>query len=397
MILMNVKKKIAILGTGIAGLTLAYAFSKHPSFHVHMYTAKEEEDMRNGRIPSSQVHFHSMLDTELLYDMEGYGDVNDIRQIELVLQGQPLFVGNLSGRAITVDQRIYLPALLEKVRKKGIPIIKKRLEAFDLLELAKEYDVLIDCSGKVGPIAPFKVYEELRNPLDTPKRVCSVGFFHGLSTEEVGRLRYHIAPGMGELFEVTNMTRQGLVRALLLESIPGGPLDQIKGEKGPIDFAERMMGILQQHFPQVYERVDPEQFRLVDEHAYNRLAIKPEVRIPYLMLNGTLVLGCGDSVTLNDPITGQGANAASYCAKTLFDVVTEHGDQPWDESLGEAYWDRTKDYVIRLTEWTNAMMGAPSAAFAAKLEQASQQQHVADEVVNLFADPRKAHRVFFNE
>ncbi|WP_309121174.1 hypothetical protein [Paenibacillus sp.] len=60
-----------------------------------------------------------------------------------------------------------------------------------------------------------------------------------------------------------------------------------------------------------YERVDPNEFGLVDPNDCMRVAIKPEARIPYATANGTLALGCGDSVLLTHPITGQSANAAS--------------------------------------------------------------------------------------
>jgi flavin-dependent dehydrogenase len=64
----------------------------------------------------------------------------------------------------------------------------------------------------------------------------------------------------------------------------------------------------------------------IDDLAYVRIAIKPEMYIPYTMVDNTLVLGCGDSVVLNDPITGQGANTASYCAEQLYATLMEYID-----------------------------------------------------------------------
>src|SRR5690606_38211009 len=111
---------------------------------------------------------------------------------------------------------------------------------------------------------------------------------------------------------------------------------------------------------------------------------KPTVRIPYTMIGGKLVLGCGDSVVLNDPITGQGANCASYCADVLYDTIAEHYGQEWDITLGERYWQRVKTYVTCMSEWTNAMMGPPSPSFSALMGQAAQDQRTADALVDLF-------------
>ncbi|KRE49595.1 hypothetical protein ASG81_04270 [Paenibacillus sp. Soil522] len=118
-----------------------------------------------------------------------------------------------------------------------------------------------------------------------------------------------------------------------------------------------MESILQENFPEIYGRVDLDRFSLVDEAAYLQAAITPVIHRPYLMLNGTLVLGCGDSVFLADPVTGQGCNTASYCAEQLFETLMAHKESPWDEKVGIEYWSRTRPYLMAVTEWTNAMTG----------------------------------------
>jgi hypothetical protein len=52
--------------------------------------------------------------------------------------------------------------------------------------------------------------------------------------------------------------------------------------------------------------------------------------------------------------------------------------------------------VIQVSEWTNAMMGPLSQSFIQMLMQASGNQSVADEFVNMFHNPLKAHEVFFS-
>jgi flavin-dependent dehydrogenase len=99
--------------------------------------------------------------------------------------------------------------------------------------------------------------------------------------------------------------------------VPEGPLDVFKGVKSAEEFEERMKSLLLANSSEIYRRVDLDHFSLVDEAAYLLTPITPVVQRPYQILNDTLVLGCGDSVILADPITGQGCNTASYCAEQL--------------------------------------------------------------------------------
>jgi flavin-dependent dehydrogenase len=389
------KRKIAIIGLGIGGLTLAYALKKSELFDVKAFVAKDAEDIRNGRIPSSQVHFQKMLETEVNYDIPDYGAVNEVKRLELLVAGQKMFEGNLNTRAVTIDQRIYLSTLMDGLKNKGLDILKARISSGDLPKMAEEFDLIIDCTGKIGPVSTFPVCKELMNTPQTPLRICSVGFFHGLVPTEENKFSYNIVPGLGELFDISTMTRHGLVQALLLETVPGADMDLIKGDKGPEHFAESMRNVLENYFPHIFERLNVNEFRLVDSTAYNRVAIKPEVRIPYTTLNRTLILGCGDSVVLNDPITGQGANAASYCADMLYKTIMENADAKWDSHVGEQYWNRIQEYVTKVSEWTNAMMGPLSNSFSDMMGRATQNQDTADELVNMFTDPVKAHTVFF--
>ncbi|KRF13574.1 styrene monooxygenase/indole monooxygenase family protein [Paenibacillus sp. Soil787] len=387
--------KVAIIGSGIGGLTLAYALAKDSRFQTTMFTYKDAEEIRNGRIPSTQVHFDRLLNTEARFDIPDYGDVYEIKKLEFLVNGQKMFKGNVKNRAVSVDQRIYLSVLLDGLGNKGVDIRKSRISKEYLSDLTDEFDIIVDCTGKIGPIAPFPVCGEIMNTPHTPLRVCSAGFFHGLASDEGNKMSYNIVPGQGELFELSTTTKHGLVRTLFLEAIPGSELDRMKGDKGAEDFAIGLRDILETYFPHIFDRVNRKDFRLVDPMAYIRIAIKPEVRIPYTTVNGTLILGCGDSVVLNDPITGQGANAASYCAEMLYNVLSENIHTKWDGSLGELYWERIKEYMIKMSEWTNAMMGPLSEPFTKFLGMASQNQEIADKFVNMFTNPIEAHEVFF--
>ncbi|WP_127529865.1 styrene monooxygenase/indole monooxygenase family protein [Paenibacillus kobensis] len=389
-------KKVAIIGAGIAGLTLAYALERSGRFDYKLILANDAEDIRNGRILSTQVHFKNLLQIEERHQIQDYGPVNEIKRMELYIDGHKMFQGNLHSRASSQDQRLYLSSLLNGLKARGADIQKTRLDSNDLGGLADEFDLIVDCTGKRGPLASFPPYEQLPNAPSTPLRRITAGMFHGIETEDWNRMGFNIVPGHGDLFVIPTVTRYGPTISLLLEAVPGGELDRIKGNPDPDVLSKEMLAILKEHFYHLYEKVKADDFRLVDPLSYLRIAIQPQVRIPYTTVNGTLVIGCGDSAVLNDPITGQGANAASYCANALYEVLSSSADQPWDAAVGERYWNATKEYVTKMSEWTNAMMGPPSQGFSELLGRASQSQECADQFVNLFANPISAHGAYFS-
>src|SRR5690606_9360707 len=116
------KKKIGIIGAGIAGSTLAYALHKDGRFDLTIIVSKDAEDIRNGRILSTQAHFEALLQTESRFGIPDYGAVNEVKKIELLINGQKLFKGNLKCRAVSQDQRVYLSALLDGLRDRGVEI-----------------------------------------------------------------------------------------------------------------------------------------------------------------------------------------------------------------------------------------------------------------------------------
>ena len=82
---------------------------------------------------------------------------------------------------------------------------------------------------------------------------------------------------------------------------------------------------------------------------------KPIAQLP----SGKAAFGMADTVVLNDPITGQGSNNASKCAKIYLDAILAHGDKPYDQAWMQATFDRYWDYAQYVTGWTNALLQPP--------------------------------------
>jgi hypothetical protein len=74
--------------------------------------------------------------------------------------------------------------------------------------------------------------------------------------------------------------------------------------------------------------------------------------------SGRLVLGIGDALVVNDPLTAPGANSAAWAADAYLSAIRAHGEAPYDRAFMEqtfnAVWDSTLRYV---TEWNNMLLG----------------------------------------
>ncbi|MGG3574207.1 styrene monooxygenase/indole monooxygenase family protein [Bacillus gobiensis] len=386
------KKRICIVGSGIAGLQLAYALKE--DFEVTVIHHRSPDEIRDGRIMSTQVHFGSTRAREKRYQMPKAKVENLLESIHITIGTQKLFIGSLKEAALSVDQRLYYTDCMNDLEKQGVVFHLRRVEKENMETLIEQYDLVIDCTGKSGPLLPFPIEKDL-SPFHLPERKCIVGYFTGIKPNLPLGVNVNVLPGQGEMFEIPAVTEQGSVTILFVTAVPETDLDAFKGIKDAQVFTEQMKEIMKHFFPDTYNRINEEQFAICDNKAFLQMAITPVIRRPYVTYHDKLVLGCGDSVFLNDPISGQGCNLSSYCAEQLADTLIEFKHSTWDSHLGERYWNRTKTFVKQVTEWTNAMTQPLPEHIVQMLMEGVQNQEIADGVAGWFADPSTAHQDFF--
>ena len=126
----------------------------------------------------------------------------------------------------------------------------------------------------------------------------------------------------------------------------------------PAEHLAKSKWILDTFLPWEAERA--KNVELTDANGILAGRFAPTVRKPIARLpSGKAVFGMADVVVLNDPITGQGSNNASKCAKIYLDSILAHGDKPFDQAWMQATFDRFWDYVQYVTGWTNALLQPP--------------------------------------
>lgn len=386
------KKRICIIGSGEAGLHLAFALKD--DFDITVMERKSPDQIKNGRIMSTQVHFGPTRMREKRFKMPKWEEQPLIETIHITIGNQKLFVGKLQEPALSVDQRLYYSHSIRNLIEKGVSFRFEKVDNESLEILLEKFDLVIDCTGKNGPLFPFPVEENL-TPFQTPQRKCIVGYFTGIKANNPLGVSVTVLPELGEMFEIPAITDQGPVTILFIMVIPNSDLDLFKGIKYAEDFSLKMKSTVQQFFPEIHNRIDKENFALIDENSFLQTAITPVIRKPYYLIKNKLVVGCGDSVFLNDPITGQGCNLSSYCAEQLYETLMEYKDSKWDIETGQSYWNRTKQFVKEVTEWTNAMTKPLPTHVVQLLLQGAQDQIKADEIAEWFANPTHAYEAFF--
>jgi flavin-dependent dehydrogenase len=105
--------------------------------------------------------------------------------------------------------------------------------------------------------------------------------------------------------------------------------------------------------------------------------------------SGRKVLGMGDVVVLNDPITGQGSNNAAKCADTYLRSILARGNGPFDAAWMQQTFDRYWfGYAQWVTQWTNMLLAPPPPHVLKLLASAGTLAPLASAFANGFDDPR---------
>ncbi len=387
-------RKVLVVGAGQSGLQLALGLQAK-DYDVTVMSARTPEEIRAGRVMSTQCMFHYALQHERdlglnlwepeAVDVEGIGV-----SVAAPDGGRALdWFAELDHPAQSVDQRVKMAGWLELFEDRGGKLVIHGVMTSELDALARLYDLVIISAGKGELVQLFDRVPE-RSPHTRPMRALSLVYAHGVTRRpehpDQAGVRFNIVPGVGELFMIPAYTLTGNCDILFFEGVPGGPLDCFGDHPGPEQHFARVLDLMRQFVPWEYDRCRDAE--LTDAKATLAGAYAPVVRRPVGTLpGGAIVLGMADVVVANDPITGQGSNSASHCAATYLDAIVAHGDQPFDAGWMEATFERYWEYVRHVTDWTNALLLPPPPHVLQILGVAQQNPTVAKRFVNGFADP----------
>ncbi|WP_371483132.1 styrene monooxygenase/indole monooxygenase family protein [Kitasatospora sp. NBC_00315] len=395
-------RRILIVGAGQAGLQLALGLQSN-GYDVTVMTNRTADEIRDGRVMSTQCMFDTALQTERDLGINFWEqEAPRIEGVGVSVTGPETarvidWVGRLNGYAQSVDQRVKMSGWLETFAERGGQVVVHGVAVSDLDYFARTYDLVLVAAGK-GELVSMFGRDASRSPYDAPQRALAVSYVHGLGPRpehDFRAVRCNLVPGVGELFVMPCLTTSGPGDILFWEGIPGGPLDVFGDVKDPGEHLRLTLELMRTFTPWEYDRTR-DGVELTDAGATLAGRYAPVVRNPIGELpSGGLVLGVADVVVANDPITGQGSNNAAKCASVYLDAILEHGDKPFDRDFMQSAFDRYWEGAQHVTKWTNAMLAPPPEHVLNLLGAAGQLPQVADRFANGFADAADFEHWFF--
>lgn len=386
-------KRITIVGGGQSGLQLAIGLLQK-GYDVKIIQDRTGEQIAAGRVLSSQCQFNAALDHERALGINFWEDscppVEGISFTVPTPEGSGKAVewaATLDAKGQSIDQRVKMPRWLEEFTRLGGDLIIATADIAMLEQEAKDADLVLVASGK-GEIGKLFERDAERSPFDAPQRALALTYVHGMTPREnFSAVNFNLIPGVGEYFVFPALTKSGPCEIMVFEGVPGGPMDCWKGATTPEAHLQTSLDILKAFVPWEHDRCRT--VELTDENGILAGRFPPTVRKPVATLpSGARVLGLGDAVCLNDPITGQGANNAAKAAAVYFDAILAQGDAPFDEAWMRATFERFWDYAQWVVRWTNMMLLPPPPFVLDIMGSAQVLPGLAQRIANGFDDPR---------
>ncbi len=401
---------ILIVGAGQAGLQLALGLLQD-GHEVTVVSNRTAQDIHDGKVMSSQCMFDTALQNERDLGINAWeSQCPPVEGISLAVPAPPGvetptgkvidWASKLDGYAQSVDQRVKIPGWMEELEQKGGKLVIHDVGVEDLEQYTQDHDLVIVAAGK-GEIVQLFERDASRSPYDQPMRALALTYVAGMTPRaDYSAVCFNLIPTVGEYFVFPALTTSGPCEIMVFEGVPGGPMDCWGDVTTPDEHLAKSKWILETFMPWEAERcADVE---LTDRNGILAGRFPPTVRKPVAELpSGRLVLGLGDAIMLNDPITGQGSNNASRMATTYRTAIEQHGDsygRGFMEQTFETFWMFYGRYV---TEWTNALLSPPPKHVLQLLTAGNESPQIAHRFANgfdnpqdffeWFMDPHKAH------
>ncbi|WP_221798896.1 styrene monooxygenase/indole monooxygenase family protein [Oceanobacter mangrovi] len=387
-------RRIAIVGAGQSGLQLGIGLLDQ-GYQVTIVTNRTADEIRNGRVMSSQCMFETALQTERDLGIDFWKEsCPPVEGISVNVMnperpGSSLFswAARLDGNGQSVDQRVKMPLWIETFVAKGGKLIIEDVGIEELERLASEYELVLLAAGKGDIVRCFERDAE-KSAFDKPQRALALTYVQGMEpSEDFSRVAFNLIPGVGEYFAFPALTTSGPCHIMVFEGIPGGPMDCWQDAKTPAEHLQMSLDIINKYAPSEAKRCA--NVTLTDDGGYLAGRFAPTIRHPVMTLpSGKEIFGMADALVVSDPITGQGSNNAAKCTALYMKAILGRGEQPFDRAWMQQTFDAYWDYAKHVVAWTNTMLTPPPAHILQLLATASKRPDIASRIVNGFDDPR---------
>jgi hypothetical protein len=394
--------RITIIGGGQSGLQLGIGLLQN-GYDVTVASDRTPEQIRDGRVTSSQCMFATALDNERALGIDFWDDAcPPVEGISLAVPHPEIpgakaidWGARLDRVAQSVDQRVKFPRWMEHFAASGGDLVFHGAGVDDMERYATDSDLVVVAAGK-GEITRLFERDAERSQFDQPMRALALTYVAGMTPRpEFSAVCFNIIPGVGEYFVFPALTTSGPCEIMVFEGVPGGPMDCWGDVTTPEEHLAKSKWILETFLP--WEAARCNDVELTDANGILSGRFAPTVRKPVgLLPSGHPVLGMADAVLLNDPITGQGSNNASKGAAVYLQSILERGEGPFDAVWMQETFERLWSYAEKVVGWTNAFLLPPPPHVLNVLGAAGQLPAVAHRFVNGFDNPPEFYDWFMD-
>jgi Styrene monooxygenase A putative substrate binding domain len=384
-------RKVAIIGGGQSGLQLALGLLQN-QYEVTLVSNRTPEQILCGRVTSSQFMFHDSLQNErdlLINFWEKQCPITE--GIAFTIPGPDktkalYWEAKLDHYGQSVDQRVKFAGWMKEFAKRGGNLVIQDAGPGDVDGYSKSHDLVLVAAGK-GEINRMFERDAEKSPYDRPMRALALTYVKNMVPRKAfAAVSFNLIPGVGEYFVFPALTTTGPCEIMVFEGVPGGPMDCWNDVKTPEEHLATSKWILETFMPLEGERC--RDIELTDNNGILAGRFPPIVRKPICkMPSGRLVLGMGDVVATNDPITGQGGNTASRAASIYLQRILEHGNKPFDAQWMLQTFDLFWDYAQWVAKWTNSLLVPPTPQISQLMGAASEIPALARKIANGFNYP----------
>lgn len=390
-------RNIAVIGAGPSGLLLAVGLLAK-GYTVTVYSERTAEQILHSRAGAAPCIFDRSRTYERELGLNFWDEEATALQgahIDVLgPQGERLLTlqGRLKRPAMAVDLRLRSARWLSEFERRGGRVVLEALTPAELDTVAARHDLVLVASGKAALSQLFE-RDARRSPHAAPRRNLTqliLGGLKPLPEMAFPAVKFFFAGADGEFFFMPIVDRfKGMQMGILFEAVPGGRMDRFQQLTDPAEVVATIREVIGQLAP--FATPVLQDMRLTDETSWYCGAITPTVRHPVARLaSGRPVMGLGDTLILNDPIAGHGANCGLKMAHFFTQRILEHGDQPftedWMRDTFERFWEDDGRYVA---EFTNMLLEPPPPHMQQVLGASSQSQAVANRFVDDFSEPKR--------
>lgn len=386
-------RRITIVGAGQAGLHLGIGLVQQ-GYEVTILSNRTPEQLRDGTVLSSQSMYDMALSLERELGIDFWEDNSP------KYRAAAMSIANSAGEVMceweglmdkpgqSIDQRVKMPVWMAHFEKLGGKLVYVDADIDTLEDYATSSDLLLVASGK-GAIGQMFERDPSKCVFDKPMRILALTYVEPMKPRNgPPAISININPGIGELVTFPGLTLSGECDIFTIECVPGGPMDCWDDVKTPQQHLETSERLLREFFPREAERIDGN-LKLTDDRGILRGRITPTIRKPIGKLpSGALVFGLADAIALNDPLTGQGSNNASKCAKINLDSILERGGKPFDAEWMQQTFDVFWDYARWPTQYTNQVLVPPQPHILDIFKAAGRNPQIGYLMANSFNDPK---------